>query len=60
LQHTLSSPFQVKKTSVLIVIYVDANDIKGLLSSVKANVSDDDINRVIASLKGKNIHQLIA
>ena len=39
--------------------YLDAEDIKKVLGSVQANVKDEDINRVIASLKGKNVHQLI-
>lgn len=41
-------------------LYVDAKDIKALLGSVESHATDDDINRVINSLKGKNIHQLIS
>ena len=41
-------------------IFADAADIKKVLGSVQANISDDDLNRMIASLKGKNIQQLIA
>lgn len=35
---------------------ISAADIKKVLGDVQATVSDDDINRVIESLKGKKIH----
>lgn len=37
-----------------------AADIKAVLSTVSASVSDDDLNRVLASLKGKPLHELIS
>lgn len=37
-----------------------AADIKAVLGTVSASVSDDDLNRVLASLKGKPIHELIS
>jgi ribosomal protein L12E/L44/L45/RPP1/RPP2 len=57
---TLSSLSPATKISVLLHLYVAAEDIKKVLGSVQANIKDDDINRVIAALKGKNVHQLIA
>ena len=45
-----------KKTSVSIHIYSGAADIKKVLGGVEATVSDDDIKRVIESLKGKKVH----
>jgi ribosomal protein L12E/L44/L45/RPP1/RPP2 len=57
---TLSSLSPETKILVLLCIYVAADDIKKVLGSVQANIKDEDINRVIASLKGKNVHQLIA
>ena len=38
----------------------EAADIKSLLGTIGSDVSDEDINRCIDSLKGKPIHQLIA
>ena len=59
--HTLYSHSQVKKTSVINLINNSgAADIKKVLGEVSANVSDDDLNRAIAALKGKNIQTLIA
>jgi large subunit ribosomal protein LP2 len=37
-----------------------AKDIKALLTSVQSHATDDEINQVITSLKGKSIHQLIS
>lgn len=56
----LFSPFLERKTSVILILSKDAADIKKLLGDVQATVSDDDINRVISSLKGKKVHELIA
>ncbi len=35
-------------------------DLRKILASVNANVSDDDLNRLIDSLKGKDLNKLIA
>jgi ribosomal protein L12E/L44/L45/RPP1/RPP2 len=35
-------------------------DLKNLLGSANVNVSDDDLNRLVASLKGKDVNKLIA
>lgn len=37
-----------------------AADVKAVLGTVSANVSDDELNRMLASLKGKPIHELIS
>lgn len=39
---------------------INAQDIKTLLGSVQSHATDDEINQVIAAVKGKAIHQLIA
>lgn len=43
-----------------IIFYVDAADIKKVLGAAEASVADDDLNRLIESVKGKKIHELIA
>lgn len=49
-----------KKDISIWLNYLAAADVKAVLSSVQVNAQDDDINRLIASVKGKTIHQLIA
>lgn len=49
-----------KKDISKFIFYEDAGDIKKVLGEVSATVSDADINRVIESLKGKKVHELIA
>jgi ribosomal protein L12E/L44/L45/RPP1/RPP2 len=49
-----------KKDISKLEIYSAAKDLKALLNSVQSNASDDDINKVIAAVKGKAVHQLIA
>ena len=44
----------------IIIIFIAAADVKKVLGSTGANVSDDDLNRLIESLKGKDINKLIA
>lgn len=39
---------------------ITAADIKNVLGASNANVSDDDLNRLIETLKGKDINKLIA
>jgi ribosomal protein L12E/L44/L45/RPP1/RPP2 len=39
---------------------IAAADLKNVLGSVNVNVADDDLNRLIESLKGKDINKLIA
>ena len=56
----LSSLSPAKITSVFPIFYLAAADIKKVLGEVEATTSDDDINRVIESLKGKKVHELIA
>ena len=58
--HTPSSPLPVKKTLVVILIIAAAKDIKELLGAGQVKVSDDDLNRLVESLKGKDINKLIA
>lgn len=50
----------VKRTLVVILIIVAAKDIKEVLGSAQVKVSDDDLNRLVESLKGKDINKLIA
>lgn len=42
------------------MIILAAADIKNVLGASNANVSDDDLNRLIETLKGKDINKLIA
>jgi large subunit ribosomal protein LP2 len=42
------------------LLYPAANDLKTLLGSVKSHATDEDINKIISSLKGKSITQLIS
>lgn len=55
-----SSPFQANKTSVPILSNEAGSDVKKLLGSAQVNVSDEDLNRLVESLKGKDINKLIA
>lgn len=60
MQLTPSSPSLAKKTLVIILVIVAAKDIKEVLGSAQVKVSDDDLNRLVESLKGKDINKLIA
>lgn len=60
MQHTPCLPSPERKTSVHSLPYLAANDIKAVLGSVHVKVSDEELNRVIASLKGKDVNKLIA
>jgi|GEM_PF-2582596 len=42
------------------MIILAAADLKAVLGSVNSNVSDEDLNRLIESLKGKDVNKLIA
>ena len=56
----LSLPSLAKKISVCLWLYVDAADIKKVLGTVSASTEDADINRLLESVKGKKIEDLIA
>jgi len=42
------------------MIILAAADIKNVLGAANANVSDADLNRLIETLKGKDVNKLIA
>lgn len=59
-QPTPFSHSQARKTSVPTHHKIDAADIKKVLGGGNVNADDADINRLLESVKGKPIHELIA
>ena len=49
-----------KKDIGNIPFNIAAKDIKSVLGSAQVNVNDDDLNRLVEGLKGKDINKLIA
>ena len=56
----LCYPSPARRIFVLVVFILAAADIKKVLGAAEASASDDDIKRLLESVKGKKIHELIA